>query len=617
MASFDSNSYEFLSSPVRVDRQHWADGTVPFLSICCIAYNQEKFIRQCVEGFLLQETTFPVEILIHDDASTDGTALIIKEYVNKYPDLIKPIYQLENQYSKKIKPNITFNYPRVTGKYVAFCEGDDYWTDPFKLHKQVFFLENNKDYIFCWTRFKVLHDSSNTFYDDANSEYFENNASGIDFSYDKFLKGWQTGTQTIVFRVGDVFKINNFTNPHYRDVFLIADLLNLGKGFCLSDFTAVYRKHKDGIFTGQSPVVRAKSGADIYKSIYKCYFDNIYLKLKYIKFNKIYMYTLLSNNMFNESIDALESEFDFMIHSLELKNKLLCAFKGALYNKKSLSSSYFFGKYYFNAIKGAFFSLYRLCFESIEQVKIRFSYHGNLKKLISDKKSPRIIVSLASSPESINCAVRTIHSLFNQTLPPHIIVLCLDEEKFPRKEKKLPKSLLSFLKDGLRINWCDGVSSYANVIYSISEFPEDIIVSASDQFYYNKNWLSGLFQAYSSDINSIHGYKPFDNSFLKSIFNILCLSYGVLFPPNSLFKDFSSKDIYEVLCPKYFDLWFWAMSVINNFEMKVVGSSDFVFSQKYLYFYEKKQNINEIVSILEVSNIVSFYNNHKFLNNKA
>ena len=100
----------------------------PLVSICCITYNHAPYIRQCLDGFMMQQTNFTFEVLIHDDASTDGTADIIREYESKYPDIIKPIYQTENQYSKGVKVSATFNFPRAKGKYIAMCEGDDYWT---------------------------------------------------------------------------------------------------------------------------------------------------------------------------------------------------------------------------------------------------------------------------------------------------------------------------------------------------------------------------------------------------------------------------------------------------------------------------------------------------------
>ena len=122
----------------------------PFVSISCISFNQADYIGNVLEGFLNQNVNFPVEILIHDDASTDGTREIIEAYSNEYPNIIKPILQTENQFSKGAKCiHATYNFYRSKGKYIATCEGDDYWIDNNKLIKQVQFLENNKDFSLC------------------------------------------------------------------------------------------------------------------------------------------------------------------------------------------------------------------------------------------------------------------------------------------------------------------------------------------------------------------------------------------------------------------------------------------------------------------------------------
>jgi glycosyltransferase involved in cell wall biosynthesis len=143
--STKGSSQSFLSEPLQISEQEWGDNIVPFVSISCITYNHEKYIRNAIEGFLMQKTTFPVEILVHDDASSDGTTSILREYEEKYPSLIKSIYQTENQYSQGIKIAYAYQYPRMQGKYYAICEGDDYWIEPLKLQKQVDFLENNTD----------------------------------------------------------------------------------------------------------------------------------------------------------------------------------------------------------------------------------------------------------------------------------------------------------------------------------------------------------------------------------------------------------------------------------------------------------------------------------------
>jgi len=131
----------------------------PLVSIVCNTYNHESYIRLALEGFLSQKVDFPIEILIHDDASTDGTAEIIKEYELKYPELIFAFYQKENKKSKGIKPFPAYQLPRARGKYIAACEGDDYWTSPVKLQEQVDFLENNHDYAICFHEAQVQYET--------------------------------------------------------------------------------------------------------------------------------------------------------------------------------------------------------------------------------------------------------------------------------------------------------------------------------------------------------------------------------------------------------------------------------------------------------------------------
>lgn len=116
------------------------------VTIHCTVYNHEPFIRKCLDGFVMQQTNFPFEAIVHDDASTDGSADVIREYAAKYPQIIKPILQTENQWSKKDGSIGRIMSAHTRGKYLAVCEGDDFWTDPLKLQRQVDFLENHPEY---------------------------------------------------------------------------------------------------------------------------------------------------------------------------------------------------------------------------------------------------------------------------------------------------------------------------------------------------------------------------------------------------------------------------------------------------------------------------------------
>lgn len=128
------------------------------VSIICNTFNQELYIAQTIEGFIKQEAGFRFEILIHDDASTDKTQQIIREYEMRYPLIIKPIYQQENQYSKGISVTNTYQLPRAKGKYIAICEGDDYWTDKYKLKTQVEALEKYPEINICAHSVSILRD---------------------------------------------------------------------------------------------------------------------------------------------------------------------------------------------------------------------------------------------------------------------------------------------------------------------------------------------------------------------------------------------------------------------------------------------------------------------------
>lgn len=281
-----------LSEPIPINEQVWPEGTLPLVSICSITYNHEPFIRECLEGFLMQKTTFPVEIIIHDDASTDKTAEIIKEYELKYPNLFKPIYQVENQFSKKQGSIYArFVYPKAKGKYIAICEGDDYWIDPLKLQKQVDFLEANPEYGMCHTNFSLVE-----------GKRFSKVIKKDDDNYlTDILEGnYQIGTLTVLFRKSIYNSIPKYySNKGFLmgDVPLWIEIASVSKIKYIDDITAKYRAFENS----------ASHSSDIVKEIL---FYNSALEIR-----KLY------SNVFNFKID------------LYVKNNFISRMKSAFKKK--------------------------------------------------------------------------------------------------------------------------------------------------------------------------------------------------------------------------------------------------------------------------------------------
>lgn len=228
---------------------------MPLVSICCITYNQGNYIRDAIEGFLMQRTTFPIEIIIHDDASTDNTVKVVNEFAEKHPDLIVPIYQTINQYSQGIKPWPNFVFPRARGKYIALCEGDDYWTDPLKLQKQVDFMEQNRAYSICFT---YSHKVNN---DGKLLESIES-LQKLEYQQYDFLIGRkkQTRTCTIVFRTSCLPAIYESKKQiRNGDTWLKIIATASGKGITLPFYSASYRISEAGIWSNSTRLARNRT----------------------------------------------------------------------------------------------------------------------------------------------------------------------------------------------------------------------------------------------------------------------------------------------------------------------------------------------------------------------
>jgi glycosyltransferase involved in cell wall biosynthesis len=230
----------------------------PYVSISCLTYNHKEYITACLEGILMQQTNFEIEVLVYDDASTDTTPSIIKDFQARYPEIIKPIFQSENQLSKGNRLlNPTYNYPRAKGKYIALCDGDDYWTDPLKLQKQVDYLEANPNCAMCF------HKVEEKFEDYVRFKTFSHLEDKFYTGYE-ILKRWTIPTSSVVLRNYGKRLVPNDNRILFGDIVLYLKLAHMGTLRCLAaeGEMAVYRRHLEG-------VTKVKRSADFLNGLLK------------------------------------------------------------------------------------------------------------------------------------------------------------------------------------------------------------------------------------------------------------------------------------------------------------------------------------------------------------
>lgn len=238
-----------LEKSVRITDQVWPEGTVPAVSVFCITYNHAKFIRDAIEGFLTQETTFPVQIFVHDDASTDGTADIIQEYAGNYPRLFWTVLQKENQYSRGRTDVLVDFLLRQRGEFIAICEGDDYWYDCHKLQIQVEFLEKNPQLACSFHRTKYINESGATL---KKNSFVPDR---VEFDFRDCLVDLQKkyATSSMVFRTAALAFPKTWYLKSPNDMFLELQLASHGHIGFVDRNMGAYRKHRGGIWSTLSP----------------------------------------------------------------------------------------------------------------------------------------------------------------------------------------------------------------------------------------------------------------------------------------------------------------------------------------------------------------------------
>lgn len=306
----------------------------PLVVIRCITYNHEPYLRDALEGFVMQQTDFPFVAIIHDDASTDKTAEILKEYAEKYPDIIFPLYEKENQFSKKngsLGKIMNIACDATGAKYIAMCEGDDYWIDSLKLQKQVDFLSTHHDFSLCFSKSNVIGVDSSI----PTSTY--DHLEEKEYSADEIIKKWTIPTATSVIKK-EVFE-NIPRHPDFcvGDNVLFLTAASKGKLYCLNDVTSVYRRTYDGwvLKTGKYEVLRKSINHNI--ALMTVFPDLKLPSLKITVIKKITRYTYYLIKNFQNPLSYIKKgysisptrfvtsmlSFPFQYIHIKLKNKFL------------------------------------------------------------------------------------------------------------------------------------------------------------------------------------------------------------------------------------------------------------------------------------------------------
>lgn len=218
------------------------------VTVCCTTYNHEKYIRKALNGFVMQKTDFPFKVIVHDDASTDNTAEIIKEYAEKYPDIIKPILQTENQYSKN--PDAIYDYinPLIEGEYIALCEGDDYWIDEYKLQKQVTAMDSHQEIDMC-VHGSLHHYVINDSY--SPSPFNKDRNCIISQRETIFAGGGFVATSSILYRSKLINNIPKFCEYFSTDYFWQIYGSLRGGLLYLKDVMSVYNRGVENSYSGR------------------------------------------------------------------------------------------------------------------------------------------------------------------------------------------------------------------------------------------------------------------------------------------------------------------------------------------------------------------------------
>lgn len=333
----------------------------------CATYNHSPYITDAMNGFVMQKTDFPFVCTIMDDASTDGEQEVIKKYMQNFFDLqdssvayerdtdyghltfaqhktnkncfFAIILLKENHYSQR-KNKAPYLTEWMDTKYIALCEGDDYWTDPLKLQKQVDFLEKHEECSLCCHRYKIYSEADEQWLPDYVAEMFEQHPDGFFFTSADNFDHWITKTMTLLYRRSAIANVDFSKYKYSRDVHRCYHILQHGTGYCMPDVMAVYRRHHGGVFSPLSVIAKKRLSLLVYTELSVFNDEDTVLRAHAIKLHDKYMQHYVRPRLYwHEKDKALGKDIKMLFKHYFL----LAGVKSALLTLARCAKSYISG----------------------------------------------------------------------------------------------------------------------------------------------------------------------------------------------------------------------------------------------------------------------------------
>lgn len=542
------------------------------LSVFIVTYNQERYIRQCLESVVAQKVNFEYEVIIGDDCSTDGTGSICDEFATKYPQI--QVYHHPKNLG--LLGNWEFVMNKCQGEYIAIVEGDDYWIDEHKLQTQIDYLDTYPDCAFTFTS--------------ANIQIEPGGHEGVEQSLKHIREGKYTAEDFVgkpLCVLSSTVVCRNVLQPmHYDKRLLYADfytfmyLFEKGYGYGFSKQMTTYRVHASNLSRQDAEFCRGKFRQDRYlMKIFPTYAD---------------YFAADADFCLQHLITFREDGWKYRFIKMKQQPRLFFSkFFLTTIGKYFLKGALLRWLHYYEikrAIK-RFFFLRRverednqLCKQVAQQI-----YELPMDILHANHDASDIIVSMTSYGHRLSDSCPyALYSMFTQTLKPNRICLFLD---YSWSDDTLPPLIKRLQQSGLEVYYGEDLRSYKKLIPALQRFPNNRIITVDDDFYYNKNLCQWLVEEYERAVTQGEHAVVGSWASVETVINGEFAPYndwrdgygthrdehwslkagnGTLYPPHVFDDEICRSEMFQKLAPTADDLWFWAMERRQNIPIRQI-----------------------------------------------